>query len=160
MNKLLYFLCCLLVSSIIFASVGTGALIVENIVDVNIVETSSSAFLDRAPIYDKEVCSLDMLFDLTINGLEVEFKNKAVGEYSHVEWTFGDGTVVESKDVVHKYKRSGIYYFTVMIQDPLTGCIDFIGGNYYLQSNNNLSLLQELTQEEINKSEILNLNKH
>ncbi len=157
MNKLLYFFCCLLISQAIFAGVGAGSL-VENIVDVNIVEVSSSAFLDRAPIYDKEVCRLDMLFDLTINGLEVEFKNKAVGEYSSVEWTFGDGTVEESKDVVHKYKRSGIYYFTVMIHDPLTGCIDFIGGNYYLQSNNNLSLPQKLTHEEINKSQILNLN--
>lgn len=126
----------------------------EEIVDVNVVETATVAFLDRAPIYNKEVCKLDMLFDLTIDGLTVSFKNKAVGEYSNVEWTFGDGAIADTKDISHTYRKPGIYYFTVMIHDPATGCVDFIGGNYYLQGTNNN---QKITQEEVNKSRILNL---
>ncbi|MGB1241894.1 MAG: PKD domain-containing protein [Chitinophagales bacterium] len=159
MNQLLLSSSCLLMSLSSFAGIGTGTSLSETemIADINVVETSTTAFLDRAPVYDKEVCDLDMLFDLTIEGLKVEFKNKAVGEYSNVEWTFGDGAMSENKNISHTYKQSGIYYFTVMIHDPLTGCIDFIGGNYYLQNNNQSFNPQKITQEEINKSKILNL---
>ncbi len=157
MKKLFLLLSCLVIylSSVAGTGVGiTNTNEAEEIADINVVETATVAFLDRAPIYDKEVCKLDMLFDLSIEGLTVSFKNKAVGEYSNVEWTFGDGGVAESKDISHTYKKTGIYYFTVMIHDPSTGCVDFIGGNYYLQAENNA---QKITQEEINKSRILNL---
>ncbi len=160
MNQLLLSSSCLLISLLSFAGIGTSVSETEMIADINIVEASTTAFLDRAPIYDKEVCDLDMLFDLTIDGLKVEFKNKAVGKYSNVEWTFGDGAISEDKNISHTYKRSGIYYFTVMIHDPLTGCIDFIGGNYYLQANEELPNSQKITQEEINKSQILNLDQY
>lgn len=155
MKRLFLFLNCLLVYASSFAGVGVGKTNnSEEIADLNMVETAAIAFLDRAPIYDKEACSLDMLFDLSIEGLSVSFKNKAVGEYSNVEWTFGDGTIAESKDITHTYQKTGIYYFTVMIHDPSTGCVDFIGGNYYLQAAKES---QKITQEEVNKSRILNL---
>ncbi|MEZ4883609.1 MAG: PKD domain-containing protein [Chitinophagales bacterium] len=160
MKQLLLLSFCLLFSICNYAGVGVGSTHVnesEIVADINIVETAATAFLDRAPIYDKDVCKLDMLFDLTIEGLTVTFKNKAVGEYSNVEWTFGDGAISETKDIQHTYKKSGIYYFTVMIHNTSTGCIDFIGGNYYLQATNQLHNPQKITQEEVNQSKILNL---
>ncbi|MGB0931838.1 MAG: PKD domain-containing protein [Chitinophagales bacterium] len=155
MKQILFFLSFLLIYTNSSAGLGVGSTTdSEEIADLNMVETAAIAFLDRAPIYDKEACRLDMLFDLSIEGLSVSFKNKAVGEYSNVEWTFGDGTIADSKDISHTYKKTGIYYFTVMIHDPSTGCVDFIGGNYYLQETNEG---QRITQEEVNKSRILNL---
>ena len=107
-----------------FAGVGIGNA-EEAIVDLNMVATTSAAFLDKAPIYDKEVCDLDMLFDLQIEGLTVSFNNKAVGEFSRVEWTFGDGATSDGADAAHTYDKAGIYYFTAIIHNPETGCVDF-----------------------------------
>ncbi|MEZ4883932.1 MAG: PKD domain-containing protein [Chitinophagales bacterium] len=135
-----------------FASVGINNT-TEEIIDLNMVAETSSAFLDKAPIYDKEVCDLDMLFDLEIEGLTVSFTNKAVGEFSRVEWTFGDGATADLTDAAHTYEKAGIYYFTAIIHNPETGCVDFVGGNYYIQSNK----LQKVTQEDVNSTKVVNL---
>ena len=135
-----------------FAGVGIGTTS-EEIIDLNMVVETSAAFLDKAPIYDKEACDLDMLFDLEIQGLTVSFKNKAVGEFSRVEWTFGDGATSDIKNAAHTYEKAGIYYFTAIIHNPETGCVDFVGGNYYIQNNK----LQKVTQEDVNSTKVVNL---
>ena len=155
MNRLLLSSSCLLMSLASFAGIGTSMAETEMIADINVVEASTTAFLDRAPIYDKEVCDLDMLFDLEIEGLTVSFKNKAVGEFSRVEWTFGDGaTAADLKDAAHTYEKAGIYYFTAIIHNPETGCVDFVGGNYYIQNNK----LQKVNQEDVNSTKYIGWN--
>ncbi len=135
-----------------FAGVGIGNT-EEAIVDLNMVATTSVAFLDKAPLYDKEVCDLDMLFDLEIEGLTVSFNSKAVDAFSRVEWTFGDGATADLTDASHTYEKAGIYYFTAIIHNPETGCVDFVGGNYYIQNNK----LQKVTQEDVNNTKVVNL---
>ena len=142
----------LCITTTTFAGVGIGNT-AEEIIDLNMVVETSSAFLDKAPIYDKEICDLDMLFDLQIEGLTVSFKNKAVGEFSNVEWTFGDGSTSDIKNAEHTYEKAGIYYFTAIIHNPETGCVDFVGGNYYIQNNK----LQKVTQEDVNSTKVVNL---
>ena len=151
-NIITIFTFALCITNLSFAGVGIGSA-AEEIVDLNMVAETSSAFLDKAPIYDKEVCDLDMLFDLDIEGLTVKFNNKAVGEFSSVEWTFGDGSTSDGKNASHTYEKAGIYYFTAIIHNPETGCVDFVGGNYYIQNNK----LQKVTQEDVNSTKVVNL---
>jgi len=152
LNIITTFTFALCVATTAFAGTSVGS-VEEEIVDINLVAETSSAFLDKAPIYDKEVCDLDMLFDLDIEGLTVSFKNKAVGEFSSVEWTFGDGATSDIKNAAHTYEKAGIYYFTAIIHNPETGCIDFVGGNYYVQNNK----LQKVNQEDISATKVVNL---
>ncbi len=153
LNIITAFTFTLLITATSFAGVGINNA-AEEIIDLNIVAETSTAFLDKAPIYNKEICDLDMLFDLEIEGLTVSFKNKAVGEFSRVEWTFGDGATAEDLiDAAHTYEKAGIYYFTAIIHNPETGCVDFVGGNYYIQNNK----LQKVTQEDVNSTKVVNL---
>ncbi|MFK7908458.1 MAG: PKD domain-containing protein [Chitinophagales bacterium] len=152
LNIITTFTFALFIATTAFAGTSVGS-VEEEIIDINLVAETSSAFLDKAPIYDKEVCDLDMLFDLDIEGLTVSFKNKAVGEFSNVEWTFGDGATSDIKNADHTYEKAGIYYFTAIIHNPETGCIDFVGGNYYVQNNK----LQKVTQENVNSTKVVNL---
>ncbi|MGB1243465.1 MAG: PKD domain-containing protein [Chitinophagales bacterium] len=151
-NIITLFIFALCITNTTFAGIGIGNA-EEEIVDLNMVAETSIAFLDKAPIYSKEACDLDMLFDLDIEGLTVNFKNKAVGEFSNVEWTFGDGSTADLKDAAHTYEKAGIYYFTAIIHNPETGCVDFVGGNYYIQNNK----LQKVTQEDVNSTKVVNL---
>jgi len=136
-----------------FAAGTTSSSVEEEIIDINLVTETSSAFLDKAPTYNKEIGDLDRLFDLEIEGLTVSFKNKAAGEFSSVEWTFGDGATSDTKNAAHTYKEAGIYYFTAIIHNSETGSIDFVGGNYYVQNNK----LQKVTQENVNSTKVVNL---
>ncbi|MGB1243464.1 MAG: PKD domain-containing protein [Chitinophagales bacterium] len=152
LNIITTFTFALFIATTAFAGTSVGS-VEEEIVDINLVAETSSAFLDKAPIYNKEVCDLDMLFDLDIEGLTVSFKNKAVGEFSSVEWTFGDGATSDIKNAAHTYEKAGIYYFTAIIHNPETGCIDFVGGNYYVQNNK----LQKVNQEDVSAAKVVNL---
>lgn len=118
-----------------------GILDIEN--NLELEETNSTmgevAFYDEAPILDKTVCDLTIDFDLKIEGLQVEFVNKSTGDYSNVEWIFGDGIISNNPDGAHTYQQSGVYNFVVTIYDDNNGCIDYFSGQYFIgkQSNQN-----------------------
>ncbi|MFK7908459.1 MAG: PKD domain-containing protein [Chitinophagales bacterium] len=147
------FALCINLTAFAGVAAGTTSSVEEEIIDINLVAETSSAFLDKAPTYNNEIGDLDSLFDLEIEGLTVSFKNKAAGEFSSVEWTFGDGATSDIKNAAHTYEEGGIYYFTAIISNPETGSIDFVGGNYYVQNNK----LQKVTQENVNSTKVVNL---
>jgi len=87
---------------------------------------------DKNPV-EIEACNLDVRFNMKVKGLTVEFVNKSKGNYTDVEWKFGDGAL--SQDVggaSHPYDKGGIYYFTILLFDEKTSCTDFFSGKYFL----------------------------
>ncbi len=84
------------------------------------------------PILNAEACDLEAKFNLKIKGKTVEFKDRSKGEYTNIEWVFGDGFMSHQPAVKHTYDKGGLYYFSVTLYNAKTGCVDFFAGNYFL----------------------------
>ncbi len=126
-------------------------------------ENTQVAVLKKAkmPVYGKSKCALEMQFDLIINGLEVQLVNQSKGTYTNIEWTMGDGTILNENRSNYEYEQPGIYYFTATIYDNKTGCVDFVGGNYFIKKEKTTSVMsaknRHFTQKDLEVSRVLNL---
>ncbi len=87
---------------------------------------------DKMPVLDKDICNLELDFDLVIDGNKLDILNKSVGEFSDVEIIYGDGKVANSFEKIHQYEKSGVHYVAISIFDKNTGCIDFVGANVFI----------------------------
>ncbi len=88
--------------------------------------------LDKMPVLDKDICGMDLNFDIIVDGNTVELFNKSVGSFSHVEVLFGDGTTANNFEDKHTYDKDGVKYIAVSIYDESTGCMDFVGANVFV----------------------------
>ncbi len=88
----------------------------------------------KTPVMDKSVCKLDLKYDINVNGLTVDFQNKTEGEFTNVEWTFGDGYTTADANGTHTYKKDGEYYFTVTVYNAENGCVDFFADKHIVSS--------------------------
>lgn len=92
---------------------------------------------EKVPIMDKDICALDLQFDIVVEGKEIALINKSTGEFSDIEVIFGDGKISNDLEAKHTYAAAGVYYLAVSIFNEDTGCMDFVGGNVYLGSDEN-----------------------
>lgn len=93
--------------------------------------------INHTVLKDAALCDLDAKFNLKVQGLSVEFVNRAEGEFTDIEWTFGDGYL--SQDILsaqHTYEKEGMYYFSMTVYNALNSCIDVYSGHYFLSSKN------------------------
>ncbi len=114
---------------------------------------------DKMPIVDKEICNMELDFDLVINGTDVEFVNKSIGEYSHVEIMYGDGNIANSFENKHTYTKEGIHYVAVSIYNQNTGCMDFVGANIFIGEQADGSNETVIKATDLNADNIANLAK-
>lgn len=126
-------------------------------------ENTQAAVLKKAktPVYGQRKCDLEMQFDLIINGLDVQLVNQSKGTYTNVEWTMGDGTILNENTVNHQYDQPGIYYFTATIYDNKTGCVDFVGGNFFVKKEEKAKTTaakgKHFTHKDMEMASVLNL---
>ena len=85
---------------------------------------------DKTPILDKAACKLDLKFDIKTDGLTTTFENQSEGEFTNIEWTFGDGFTTADTKGSHTYNKEGEYYYTVTVYDAETGCVDFFSDKH------------------------------
>lgn len=97
---------------------------------------------DKMPILDKELCSLDLKFDVLVENNTIQLVDKTQGTYSEVEIIYGDGAVANDFDNRYTYNKEGVYYIAVSVFNSDTGCMDFAGGNIYVGA-------KDKTQEEV-----------
>ena len=83
---------------------------------------------------DKAACNLDLKYDVKVNGLTVDFENQSKGEFTNVEWTFGDGHTTVDANGTHTYAKDGEYYFTVTVYNAENGCVDFFADKHIVSS--------------------------
>ncbi len=115
--------------------------------------------LDKMPIMDKEICNLELDFDIVVNGTEVEFINKSIGEYSHVEIMYGDGTIAKSFEDTHTYAKEGVHYVAVSLFNESTGCMDFVGANIFIGKQLDGSNETIIKATDLNADSVANLSK-
>ena len=88
---------------------------------------------DESPDVMGQNCKMKARFKMKMKGKTVQFKNTSETAYTHVEWRFGDGTLShDSFTTEHTYEKGGNYYFSVMIYNVYTGCLDSFTGSYYI----------------------------
>ncbi len=114
--------------------------------------------LDKMPVLDKNICNLDLDFDLVIDGNQLDILNKSVGEFSDVEIIYGDGNIANNFESVHKYEKSGVHYIAISIFDKNTGCIDFVGANIFIGDKGNEELNKVIiSAKDLKADEVANL---
>ncbi len=62
-------------------------------------------------------------FEYQIDGPQVSFYNKSQGNYTKIEYKFGDGKASKLSDPVHEYTATGVYDVCVNVFDSVTGCV-------------------------------------
>jgi len=87
---------------------------------------------DKAPVMDKDICELELNFDIIIEGNTIELFNKSIGDYTNVEIVYGDGEVGNDFDHKHQYSNAGTHYIAVSLFDKHSGCLDFVGLNVFV----------------------------
>ncbi|MGB1243313.1 MAG: PKD domain-containing protein [Chitinophagales bacterium] len=83
---------------------------------------SNTAFAD---------CNLSPKFSYATKGLSVSFNDKSKGDYTEMEWQFGDGTVSFDTDPKHSYSEEGIYVFSLTLYNN-EGCSETFEGKVYV----------------------------
>ncbi len=76
-------------------------------------------------------CELTPKFSYKTKGLQVNFDNRSLGDYTDVRWTFGDGTTISKEDAEHTFDKEGIYTFTLTIYNN-EGCSETFEGKVYV----------------------------
>lgn len=71
-------------------------------------------------------------FDYEVDGKCANFYNQSIGNYSKVEWHFGDGNLAEGNQTSHSYDSEGIYLFKVVLKNEHTGCQKKFEGKIYI----------------------------
>lgn len=88
---------------------------------------------DENPLTNPEDCNLNIRFEQAVRGMTVEFVNKSQGNFTDIEWTFGDGIIANDlAGVKHTYKSSGLYYYSITLYNKHTGCVEFFTGNFFI----------------------------
>ena len=88
---------------------------------------------DESPDITGENCDMKVRFKLKMKGKTVQFKNTSESTYTHVEWRFGDGILSHDTNITqHTYEKGGLYYFSVMVYNAYTGCMDTFLGSYFI----------------------------
>ena len=113
----------------------------------------------RYRLLDKDICSVELNFDIIVEGKEVSLFNKSVGEFSNVEVLFGDGNNSQSFDDTHTYEKEGVHYLAVSIYDQNTGCMDFVGANIYIGAKENGSDTVIISSSDLDANSVANLSK-
>ena len=142
--------CILLLSAFKLRPVdGSG----ENRLPAIAIKTGKPITFVKTPVYDKS-CQLGISFELKTKGLEVVFLNTSQGDFTDIEWNFGDGYGSRSDYVAHSYDKPGIYRFSVTLYNGETGCIDMLSGSYYLSD-----VVKErfISDTDIENDQIINL---
>jgi len=68
------------------------------------------------------------------NNNRFDFQNQSKGEFTNVEWTFGDGHTTADANGTHTYEKDGEYYFTVTVYNAENGCVDFFADKHIVSS--------------------------
>ncbi len=114
---------------------------------------------DKMPVLDKDICNLELDFDIVVNGTDVEFINKSIGEYSHVEIMYGDGTIAKSFEEKYTYANEGVHYVAVSLYNESTGCMDFVGANVFIGKQADGSNETIIKASDLNADNVANLAK-
>ncbi|MGB0838929.1 MAG: PKD domain-containing protein [Chitinophagales bacterium] len=76
-------------------------------------------------------CDLVPKFGLQTKGLSVNFNNKSLGDFSSVEWNFGDGEVSTDESPQHFYEEGGMFTFSITIANN-EGCSETFESKVYV----------------------------
>lgn len=76
-------------------------------------------------------CDLSPRFSYATKGLSVSFNDKSAGDYTEMEWQFGDGTVSFDTNPKHSYDEQGIYVFSLTLYNN-EGCSETFEGKVYV----------------------------
>ena len=76
-------------------------------------------------------CNLSPKFSYATKGLDVSFNDKSQGDYTEMEWQFGDGTVSFEANPKHSYDEQGIYVFSLTLYNN-EGCSETFEGKVYV----------------------------
>ncbi len=104
---------------------------------------SYSAFAD---------CNLSPKFSYATKGLNVSFNNKSAGDYTEMEWQFGDGNVSFDANPKHSYTEQGIYTFSLTLYNN-EGCNEIFEGKVYvfdIQHKREANPVEKETIEHVN----------
>lgn len=112
---------------------------------------------DKVPIMDKDICALDLQFDIVVEGKKIALINKSTGEFSDIEVIFGDGKISNDLEAKHTYDTPGVYYLAVSIYNEDTACMDFVGGNVYIGADEETK--QVLNFDDFKRGTVANLSK-
>jgi len=76
-------------------------------------------------------CDLSPKFSYATKGLSVNFNDKSEGDYSEMEWQFGDGSASFENTPKHTYNEAGIYVFSLTLYNN-EGCSETFEGKVYV----------------------------
>lgn len=79
----------------------------------------------------KATCQLLPMFSYKTKKQTVFFKNKSIGDYTAIEWNFGDGTTSKKTHPIHTYESGGMYAFSLSIYNE-EGCSETYEGKVYI----------------------------
>jgi len=79
----------------------------------------------------KASCDLHPKFGYKTKGLSTQFTNKTLGNYSHLEWSFGDGNTSNEANPKHTYTDSGVKRFSLTVFST-EGCNETFEGKVYV----------------------------
>ena len=128
MKHLTLFFALILITTVLFANNNNNN---KNTADTTAAKsTDKETIYDKTPVFDKVACSLNVKFNLATDGLTTKFEDKSEGEYTNVEWTFGDGFTTSTSTGEHTYAKEGVYYYTVTVYNAETGCVDFFSDKH------------------------------
>jgi PKD repeat protein len=98
-------------------------------------------------------------FSYNTKGLTVTFNNKTVGQYSNMQWAFGDGTTSNENNPQHTYQTGGTYTFSLTVGNG-DSCSKTFQGKVYIfnttkpaEATTTQPTINTKSQETINKNE-------
>jgi len=94
---------------------------------LGVYDDTSGCFDDYwtvVPVIDTNQVSCKANFDYYIDGNNVIFSNLSEGDYTHIQWDFGDGAIDNIENPRHLYLNSDYFQVCLSVFDSVSQCFD------------------------------------